>query len=927
MVNIPDGRRALGRTQVDGADRPAEINPNVAYDIGRAGAYWDKAMGDVSKGFAKLAMSKKKVDDDTWLAERKIETLKNDDALRRKTDLEAGNDGSGYETVPEDFTKIVQDQEAVPGGSAEARQSYKLWSAERGYDTGKWAINSSQGRLKQSTLQRLDDRLGEMTNMATANPDMALQYFQAYEDEVRGQVGNSIPATEGKLRIEKARGDILKAGVLSKTKRAPMDYAKAIKALDDAGKVAGKDQSRLSQDRGVSRDDAVGRAARAEGVSEQTMRTFSRIESSDDPSNTTGQYSGRFQLSDSEFAKYGGAPGKILDDDENSKAYARKLKAETAQFKKDHGREPSDLDLYIVHQQGRGGHAAHFKNPERPAWQNMASTTEGRKRGAAWAKDAIWGNMTPEMKSHFPGGVEDVTSRQFIGLWHMRLERVGGEVARPPSQAIADGIRLKDLPTVEGSIQPAELMSLRPEDYRAITSELKPYIATEMQGKVQDAVAATLASGAQAIVTKDDLELMPIIVGPRVAQQWKEAIEEAQDLHNINYSAKNMSGAERRQHIAAIRPDTNAGEQSAEERKHFERWVKVDSEINKQMKENPIAWFSSQNEAGRAAMSRIATAAPEDVKAREQAFDTLLQLQRNEGLDSKDITLMSKDEAEKVVNGLMNAKTGAEVTQVLDGMRQTYGKHFNMVWGQLARQGGPNAFRAMPTTSFKGQNAMIETYLLEKSLGDAAGKDGNKSQLLRARAGVSGRDLKDFDTAINEEVSELNNALDPSAFGLKEAYRDAVERVALYYMIQDGKSNTDAVKKAAEDVYRNTISIVDTVAVPHTVMGDNAEARWEMRNGIRNAGKLVRQMGDQIIAKVPASRFGQTYNHQRYVERVIYDNRLVTSNDGQGVNLLDMAGGRVMIDTPDGPSPLFISWEQLRAVSRTTALGRRDRYN
>jgi hypothetical protein len=57
----------------------------------------------------------------------------------------------------------------------------------------------------------------------------------------------------------------------------------------------------------------------------------------------------------------------------------------------------------------------------------MASTGEGRARGEAWAKRAIWGNMTDSMKAQFPGGVNTVTSGAFVSLWAARYGRAAGQ--------------------------------------------------------------------------------------------------------------------------------------------------------------------------------------------------------------------------------------------------------------------------------------------------------------------------------------------------------------------------------------------------------------------------------------------------------------------------------------------------------------------
>ena len=49
----------------------------------------------------------------------------------------------------------------------------------------------------------------------------------------------------------------------------------------------------------------------------------------------------------------------------------------------------------------------------------MHSTLEGKRRGAAWSKKAIWGNLTPQAKEKFKR-VENVTSADFIAFWTQR---------------------------------------------------------------------------------------------------------------------------------------------------------------------------------------------------------------------------------------------------------------------------------------------------------------------------------------------------------------------------------------------------------------------------------------------------------------------------------------------------------------------------
>jgi hypothetical protein len=95
------------------------------------------------------------------------------------------------------------------------------------------------------------------------------------------------------------------------------------------------------------------------------------------------------------------------------------------------GRPPTDDELYMGHQQGVGGYLSHLNNPDQPAWRSMRNTAEGQNKGDAWARQAIWGNMTPQMKAQFPGGVDTVPSGAFTQMWTQRWNN--GAAPRPPA--------------------------------------------------------------------------------------------------------------------------------------------------------------------------------------------------------------------------------------------------------------------------------------------------------------------------------------------------------------------------------------------------------------------------------------------------------------------------------------------------------------
>ena len=168
------------------------------------------------------------------------------------------------------------------------------------------------------------------------------------------------------------------------------------------------------------------------GVDPNTLSAFARIESGGNPANVTGSYKGLFQLSDAEFRKHGDPGANIFDPEANARAGARKYKADAERLAARLGRTPAPHEVYLAHQQGEGGAAAHWANPGAPAWINMASTAEGRAKGPGWAKAAIWGNVPDDVKARY-GSVDNITSQQFTDMWRDKYARLSGEASASPT--------------------------------------------------------------------------------------------------------------------------------------------------------------------------------------------------------------------------------------------------------------------------------------------------------------------------------------------------------------------------------------------------------------------------------------------------------------------------------------------------------------
>ena len=185
--------------------------------------------------------------------------------------------------------------------------------------------------------------------------------------------------------------------------------------------------------------DLIDKHFRRVGLDPAWGRKIMQIESSGDASNVTGKnehYVGLFQLDKEEFRK-GGGTGDRKDPEMNTMAAANVMAQHARDFKQRTGKDVNLIDLYMIHQQGAAGYAAHVNNPDAPAWQNF-------KKASGWsddmAKQAIWGNLGPEAKKKF-GSVENITSGDFVGQWG---ENIAGTTYTPshgPSIASVRGQR------------------------------------------------------------------------------------------------------------------------------------------------------------------------------------------------------------------------------------------------------------------------------------------------------------------------------------------------------------------------------------------------------------------------------------------------------------------------------------------------------
>jgi soluble lytic murein transglycosylase-like protein len=177
----------------------------------------------------------------------------------------------------------------------------------------------------------------------------------------------------------------------------------------------------------------IERAAKAFDVDPNFMKAVAKVESDFNPTERTGSYIGLFQLSKSEFGKFGS--GDILNARDNAVAAAYKFLTEAALFEAVTHKKPTFSDLYLIHQQGWQGAAEHISHPQQIAWKSMCATQEGVEKGERWCKRAIWGNTLPAVKREWKS-VDRLTSGAFVAMWRDRIEtlyaRYPASTARRP---------------------------------------------------------------------------------------------------------------------------------------------------------------------------------------------------------------------------------------------------------------------------------------------------------------------------------------------------------------------------------------------------------------------------------------------------------------------------------------------------------------
>lgn len=936
----------LGQIRVNGRANPANINPNVALDIGKAGAAYAHAGNVVAAAFAGLGEKQQAMDDAAWLSESKIAMLTNEDQIRRDTELNAGVDGTGYEQAPIRLDQSVKEIENKPGGSPEARAKFKLFAAEQHFETGRWAANQGQTRLKDFTNSKLDKRLDELTTLSSANPDQAKQYFDAYTEEVNAHVGTAISAQDASVRIEQARTNIIKSSTITKAIKNPADFGRAIKAIEGASAAF---ESANPETRASPTGSRIGREPASVSFELETgkkdpLKGVANISKDADSTKSYGNFGINSGGSAQQFvAKYGSQfgltakPGTAEFDKQWKNAAASapvELHAAEMDWWDDHigarvsnnlvrAGIPSDVAsdprvvAYFADRSVQYGEGAIANHADRIKAAFTAAKGDP-ERFLASMSAADKGKLNQDFPTAISEGLYGPRGHntRINGRERLSLQAGSSEPVAARTEAERSRIDSSKIPAVAGSIQPQELLALSPKDYQDVVTHMRPYLITDVTGRMEKALSAIAAKGSQSIITPQEIDDIAPIVGAKTAMEWKNQLRDSTEMFATVGVVKGMTPEQRYTRMSELVPTGRVEDLADDEMRRYEQFSRAVRGVNEAIKKDPYGYFTVENESGRQAAKLLAGAQPDasGTPVREQAYDTLIRLQKQEGIAPGDIRILSKTQAQGIATKLMSAKTGPAAVLELEGLRQTFGKHTDQLWGELVDAGASTRYLPLKTATRAGQDGIVQAIAMENAM-DEAGAKGGRRGLLVERSGVKQADLS---KAVANELSTIAPALrykSGSVRGL-EAYRASIETLTAYYAIQ-GKGVNEAAAQAARDLFKDNFKMIGNVAVPTEVYNrQTGFGGGRIAESLGDVKSLIEPFEDMIIVPIKSSGETFTPGHERsrYLNNLMADPNFITREDSKGVYLLDHNGDYVLTDTPDGAQPLSWNWDVLEKL-------------
>lgn len=547
-------------------------------------------------------------------------------------------------------------------------------------------------------------------------------------------------------------------------------------------------------------------AERAGNLPRGYVSRLFQIESGGNPDAVTGSNRGLGQFSPDLERKYGITDANRRDPIAQTRAVLAEAAEHRPVLAKALGREPRPSELYLAHQQGLGGAIAHLTNPTRPAWQSMLSTGEGKAKGEAWAKAAIWGNMTPAMKERFPGGVDTVTSGDFVAMWSARFGG-GSDMNRPlPDRQVALD-RVISMTDGDPDLQARAVNELN-RRYSAVQQQTTQARAA-LDQRVKDTTAEALDKGA-AQNPLTDAEFTQVYGPEEGAKRYGEYAATLQLGADVA-SLATLSPGETADLVKRYDPQTGPGFAAAEKRR--DALVRAQQHLAKERDADPAAYALRRLPAVSAANAELAKALSDpnaDPAAKQAAAARLAEVtlaeQARIGVPADERRVVPKayvDQLAAKLSAPVEAGGGLAVVNAIQAEAALWGDRWPSIYKDLAKS-------AQSLVRVIGSGVQPQAARVLAEVGDVNLTDILKDQDTEKPAHIK----KDVLTAFKPFAATMTGL--EGWVPVFNDFRGQAEKLAAYYVAKGTDSST-AAQKAFDELIGFKYEFGDTYRIPKTV--------------------------------------------------------------------------------------------------------------
>lgn len=800
------------------------------------------------------------------------------------------------------FKSDIQDVQKQALAQAPSLQEKARLSQSLRYLTDayyRYATNHSDQQFQvyqKTTANNGISNYGNQAGIAYLNGDM--QGFQRNLNNQDNEVRNFVEAQGThdpdliNAAVVQQRGKTLRFIIESKADTDPNAaselFQKYADQMDPASRLAVMNKLRpmlQQQNFRIGADIATGKqpgpgpfqgAEKGAGVPTGYISRVIHIESGGNPNARTGSNVGLVQGDAAWNAKYGVTdPGSVS---QASSALVREAADNRPALANVLGRNPTAAELYLAHQQGLAGATALFANPDKPAWE----TIRRFYKSDGIAKQAIWGNMTPQMKAQFQGGVDQVTAGDFAKLWGAKYN-----MQSESSVVIDKEAAFKRADTLFGG-NPTMLQGVKSVISRDWSNQQVEF--SQRRGEIEAQVPSTIESVRNGDLTQalpDDVDLLGNMQAARIRQEYASAYSEGQARRAMQFA----SPAEVNDLAAGLMQGAGSSEFRQQDARAFDAAVAARQRLLVGKNADPALYAAQSPQVA----SKFKAIDPKNPKSFADYAVSSLALQEHMGVPDNAQHVLSRDAAGRMANAVM---TAPDAKTALDSLQQQTGSAWPKVFRDLVQFGNlPTAYQGIAFLASDPQGgrdaSLLSRWLREGEEGAQPGKQ--KSGIEKAQESLGAKPVADIATAIRSDPSlaPLKRSLMDSGMSRPGAdgIMNSVEQLAFAKAYYDGEAPGQAASDAAQSFTRNYEFMPSGSArVPVAHYPTVAANAQSVLDGLKPDHVML----PQAFRQGPSDQRHGIREGEDYIAQVQANPYWLTSPDGNALWLRDWQGGIVM---------------------------------